>query len=53
MSISSEIELELGPSRIKDFLLQKHLIREGPNSSSIPEHLDNLSKNPDVPFVVI
>jgi hypothetical protein len=32
---------------------KKHLIREGPNSSSIPELLDNLSKNLEVSFVVI
>jgi hypothetical protein len=31
---------------------KKPLIREGPNSSSIPELIDNLSKNPDVSFVV-
>jgi hypothetical protein len=32
---------------------KKTIIREDPNSSSIPELMDNLSKNPDVPFVVI
>jgi hypothetical protein len=35
------------------FITKKHLIRGGPYSSSIPELIDNLSKTPDVPFIVI
>jgi hypothetical protein len=32
---------------------KKPLIGEGPNSSSIPELIDSLSKNPEIIFVVI
>jgi hypothetical protein len=32
---------------------KKPSIQEGPNPSSIPELIDNLSKNPNVSFVVI
>jgi hypothetical protein len=37
----------------KKKIIKKPLIREGTNSSSIPELIINLSKNPDVSFVVI
>jgi hypothetical protein len=33
--------------------IKKPLIREGPNSSSISELIENLSKNPDVSFAII
>jgi hypothetical protein len=32
---------------------KKTLIRDGPNSSSFPELIENLSKNPEIIFVVI
>jgi hypothetical protein len=49
----SSLEKWLCESEKKKKYNKKPLIREGTNSSSIPELIINLSKNPDVSFVVI
>jgi hypothetical protein len=49
----NSVEKWLCESEKKKNIIKKPLIREGPNLSSIPELIDNLSKNPDVSFVVI
>jgi hypothetical protein len=49
----NSVEKWLCESETKKNIIKKSLIREGPNSSSIPELIDILSQNPDVSFVVI
>jgi hypothetical protein len=46
-------EMAVWERKEKKYNKKKPLIREGPNSSSIPELIVNLTKNPDVSFVVI
>jgi hypothetical protein len=53
MGVYVEFEKWLCESEKKKNIIKKPLIREGPNSSSIPELIDYLTKNPDVSFVVI
>jgi hypothetical protein len=46
-------EMAVWERKDKKNIIKKPLIREGTNSSSIPELIINLSKNPEVSFVVI
>jgi hypothetical protein len=41
------------PQKVMKYILKKTLIWEGPRPSSIPEILDNESKNPNVSLILI